>query len=84
MSGLASGIRSTYRGRRLAATRGEVSRVWPGVLADIAGLVWWRGIWNPVRAAWHGPHPDAVYHSPTGGCPLCNPPAPTPEETPDA
>lgn len=38
--------------RRNAIARGDrsirVRNVWPVVLVDIAGLIWWRGLYQPV------------------------------------
>lgn len=69
-------VRSLLANRRLAVARGELTRMWPGAAWDLATLVWWRGLWGPIRARLRGPSPDALYHSTTGGCPLCNPSTP--------
>lgn len=66
-------IRALLRARRVAVDRGELRWMWPGGVWDAVTLVWWRGVWFPVTNRFRKPHPDAVFHSFTGGCPLCNP-----------
>lgn len=51
--------------RRVAAERGEVRRVWPDVLADMAGVVFWRTLHAVLRQLPPRPRP----HVET--CPLC-------------
>lgn len=41
-------LRSMLAARRVAVTRGEVTRMWPGAAWDLVTLTWWRGIYWPV------------------------------------
>jgi hypothetical protein len=66
-------IRMLAWSRRLAVDRGEVRWFWPGIVWDVAALVWFRYLVGTVKRWWWGPGPDELYHSPSGGCPLCNP-----------
>lgn len=50
--------------RRVAVERGEVRRVWPDVLLDMAITLWWRGVYGPIVRLFT-PRP------PPSGCPLC-------------
>lgn len=41
---------ATWRGRRRAVANGELARMWPGIVADLAAMVWWRGVYHPIVA----------------------------------
>lgn len=74
MTSLARLLRAIPHERARAVERGELASVWPGAAWDMVSLVLWRGVVWPVVDVLRAPHPDDDYHSPTGGCPICNPP----------
>lgn len=51
--------------RRVAVERGEVARVWPDVLGDMAGLLFWRSWYAVARLL--PPYPPKRVDQ----CPLC-------------
>jgi hypothetical protein len=63
--------------RREAVADGELAHMWPGAAWDLITSAWFRGVgdhtWRPLLRRLRGPGPDERYHSPTGGCPQCNP-----------
>jgi hypothetical protein len=63
-------VRTALAARRREVTRGGVARMWPAAARDVAALLWWRGVVEPVRHRIRPPLSPPELHP---GRPLCNP-----------